>query len=93
MSSARTTTDHDTIRKWIEDRGGRPAMVRSTADGGRTGGLLRVDFREPDDELEEIGWDEFFRIFDDNRLAFLHQDQADDGGKSRFNKFVERENA
>lgn len=93
MSSAETTTDHDTIRKWIEDRDGRPAIVRSTGENGREGGLLRVDFREPDDELEEIGWDEFFRIFDENKLAFLHQDKTDSGGKSRFNKFVERENA
>jgi hypothetical protein len=41
--------------------------------------------------LEEIDWDEFFRIFDENRLAFLHQDETrDSGGTSRFNKFVER---
>jgi hypothetical protein len=91
MSSAETTTDHDTIKKWIEDRDGRPAIVKSTGDNGREGGLLRVDFREPEAEFEEIGWDEFFKIFDDNKLAFLHQDETDSGGKSRFNKFVERE--
>jgi hypothetical protein len=86
MSSATTTTDHDFIRKWIEDRGGRPAKV----DTGGPGGILRVDFREPDENLDEIDWDEFFQIFEDNDLAFLHQDEKD-GSESRFNKFVARE--
>ena len=27
MSEARKTTDHDTIRKWVESRGGYPATV------------------------------------------------------------------
>jgi hypothetical protein len=86
VSSATTTTNHEEIRKWIEERGGRPARVKSRGDGG----ILRVDFREPDESLEEIGWDEFFRIFEENNLAFLHQDEKD-GGRSRFNKFVERQ--
>jgi hypothetical protein len=94
MASATTTTDHDEIRQWIEQRGGRPSRVEGAGDGG---GLLRVDFDEPggndDERLEEIGWDAFFRAFDDNNLAFLHQDETDDGKTSRFNKFVERADA
>jgi hypothetical protein len=82
MSEAKTTTNHETIRKWAEARDGHPAVVRTAGKGG----ILRIDFGEKEEELEEIGWDEFFRIFDGNKLAFLHQD----GGKSRFNKFVER---
>ena len=35
MSSATKTTDHDEIRKWAEDRGGKPAVVADTADNGR----------------------------------------------------------
>ena len=91
MSTSGTTTDHDTIRKWIEDRGGRPSVVRATEDEGKGGGLLRVDFRDRDDALDEIGWDEFFKIIEDNRLAFLYQDKTKDGDVSRFSKFVERE--
>ena len=93
MSSSETTTNHDTIRKWIEDRDGRPSIVKSTGDGKKGGGLLRVDFREKEEEFEEIEWDEFFKIFDNNKLAFLYQDKTKDGKTSRFNKFVERENA
>ncbi|OHV87376.1 hypothetical protein [Mesorhizobium sp. ORS 3428] len=86
MSEAKTTTNHDEIRKWIEERGGRPAAVRTQGEGG----ILRVDFGEPEESLESIGWDEFFRIFEENDLAFLHQDEVESGGKSRFNKFIER---
>jgi hypothetical protein len=92
MSSATTTTNHDQIRRWIEQRGGFPAVVGETENKGG-GGLLRVDFDEPggndDDRLKRIDWDEFFRIFDENGLAFLRQDEGD----SRFNKFVQRETA
>jgi len=85
MSQGKTTTDHDTIRKWAESRGGRPARVKTSGSGG----ILRIDFGEPDENLEEIGWDDFFQIFDDRKLAFLYQEEGG-GGTSRFNKFVDR---
>src|SRR5215210_7462133 len=84
MSQANTTKDHDEIRRWAEERGGRPSVVRT----GGEGGILRFDFGEQEESLEEISWEEFFRIFDDNNLAFLHQDEAGGGGTSRFFKFV-----
>ncbi len=86
MSSSDKTTDHDEIRKWAEARDGHPAKI----DTGREGGILRIDFGEKEENLEEISWEEFFDIFDKNRLAFLYQDKTQDGGRSRFNKFVER---
>lgn len=87
MSEARKTTNHDEIRKWAEARDGKPAKVRTSGDGG----ILRIDFGEPEDALDPIGWDEFFEIFDNNKLAFLHQDEVGGGKTSRFNKFVERD--
>ena len=85
-SSARKTTDHDEIRKWAEGLGGRPAQVQSTGTK-QDPGILRLDFGEKDEKLEEISWSEFFRKFDESGLALLYQ-QSDP--KSRFNKFVER---
>jgi hypothetical protein len=85
MTEAVTTTDHDAIRKWAEARDGHPARVKGQGDGG----LLRIDFGEPNESLERISWDDFFAIFEDNRLAFLHQERTKDG-ISRFNKFVDR---
>ena len=92
MSSAKQTTDHDVIRRWVEKRGGRPARVAATApakSAGRKGssGILRIDFGEPNDSLEPISWEEFFRTFDKHKLALLYQDEDD----SRFQKFVERD--
>ncbi len=90
MSQGETTTDHDTIRAWIEERGGRPARVKGTAKGKDGGGILRVDFGEPEESLEEISWEEFFDIFEDRELAFLYQDETSQGKTSRFVKFISR---
>ncbi|AMD58737.1 hypothetical protein [Agrobacterium pusense] len=85
MTESATTTDHDTIRKWAEQRDGHPAKVDVSGDGG----ILRIDFGEPEDALKAITWDEFFEIFEDRKLAFLYQDETS-GGESRFNKFISR---
>jgi glutathione synthase/RimK-type ligase-like ATP-grasp enzyme len=89
MSTSATTTDHATIRKWIEKRNGRPAVVKGT-EGEDGEGILRVEFRHAD-KLEDVEWDEFFKTFEDRKLAFLHQDKTSDGKESRFFKFVRRE--
>ncbi|MBY2910126.1 hypothetical protein [Rhizobium leguminosarum] len=87
MSSSDTTNDHGTIQKWAEARDGRPSIVRT---GGK-GGVLRIDFGEKEADFEEVSWEEFFKIFEENKLSFLYQDKTKDGKTSRFNKFVERE--
>ena len=88
MAEAKTTTDHDEIRRWVEARGGRPAHVTETGASGDPG-ILRIDFGEPAEGLEEISWDEWFEAFEENKLAFLYSDEGD----SRFNKLVSRDNA
>jgi len=85
MTEAATTTDHEKIRKWVEERDGRPVKVDVSGDGG----ILRIDFGKPEEDLTEISWDEFFEIFEERKLAFLHQDKTSKG-ESRFNKFVSR---
>jgi hypothetical protein len=87
---SKTTTNHEEIQKWVEARGGRPAIVKRTEKGGSA--LLRIDYPgfSGEDTLEEIEWDEFFEIFDENKLAFLYQEETADGNQSRFSKFVDR---
>ena len=82
---AQTTTDHDAIRKWAEARNGRPARVKGTGDA-EDAGLLRLDFGEPEESLEEITWEDFFRTFEESELAFLYEDEPE----NRFNKLVRR---
>jgi hypothetical protein len=94
MAEAKITTDHDEIRNWAEERGGRPAVVRSTHGKGGTG-ILRLEFpgapNADDEALEEISWEEFFNKFDDADLALLYQEKTAKGQKSNFNKLIGRE--
>ena len=85
--SAKRTTDHDQIRRWVEARGGHPAAVKRTGRGDDPG-ILRIDFPGFSGEgtLEAINWDTFFDWFDRNELAFIYQDVD----SSRFNKLVSR---
>ncbi|MFD0987925.1 hypothetical protein [Methyloligella solikamskensis] len=93
MSDTKITIQHDTIQRWAEERGGRPATVSDTGKGGEAG-ILRLDF-EPDDApgLERISWEEFFDKFEKERLVMMYQEKTEDGSISRFHKFVERETA
>ncbi|SEI99133.1 hypothetical protein SAMN05216327_105152 [Dyadobacter sp. SG02] len=85
-----STRDHDTIRAWVEKRGGVPSMVKSTGKKKDEVGILRIDFPgySGGDSLQEISWDEFFQKFDESKLEFLYQEKTADGKESRFNKFV-----
>jgi hypothetical protein len=90
MAQGKSTTDHDEIRNWVEERGGRPSRVKDTAGKDDEGGILRIDFGEPEESLEKISWDDFFAVFEDRELAFLYQDEKAHGSKSYFCKLVHR---
>jgi hypothetical protein len=93
-TEATVTTDHEEIREWVEERGGRPARVKGT-DKNNSGGLLRIDYPgfSGEDTLETITWDEFFKAFEENNLAFLYQEETKDGKESRFSKLISRDAA
>jgi hypothetical protein len=90
-SDTATTTDHDEIRRWVEEHDGRPVSVRDTG-GGDDPGILRIDFPggagTPD--LEPVSWDDWFEKFDESDLAFLYQRRHADGEDSTFCKIVRR---
>ena len=90
MAQATTTTNHEQIREWVEERGGHPARVKGTDDEGGSG-VLVIDYPgySGTETLEAITWDEFFEGFEENKLAFLYQDDKED--KSRFSKLVNRD--
>jgi hypothetical protein len=88
--SSKTTTDHETIRRWAEARGARPACVRGTGDA-KDPGMIRLDFPGYSGQsLEPISWEEWFRAFDENDLALVYQDETAGGERSNFNKLVSR---
>jgi hypothetical protein len=90
MSAATITTDHGEIRSWVEQRGGYPARLRAALADHHA---IRVDFPGFSGEgtVERLSWDEWFTLFDLHSLAFLHQDETEDGQMSHFNKLVSRE--
>jgi hypothetical protein len=88
------TTDHDTIRKWAEDRNAKPACVKGTGEKGDIG-MLRLDFPgySGHESLQPISWDDWFKKFEERQLALVYQDETGKGVKSNFNKIVSRETA
>lgn len=91
MTTSTMTTDHETIRKWAQERGGKPAAVKRT--GGGDVGIIRIDFPgySGKQSLEEITWDEFFEKFEEAGLAMVFQEETESGQKSNFNKLVKRD--
>jgi hypothetical protein len=88
MGETITTTDHDRIKNWAEERGGAPAFVSDT-HSSHEDGILRIAFQNEED-LQKTDWDTFFGHFEENGLAALLQDETADGSTSRFVKFINR---
>lgn len=78
-----TTRSHDTIRKWAEERDGRPATVEGTEHGDHLG-VLRLDFGDRTESLREVSWDEWFDTFDSRDLVFVYQETLSSGRQSNF---------
>jgi hypothetical protein len=92
MSTSKTTTDLKEIKKWAEERDGKPAKVKGVG-AEKDNGIIRIDFPgySGEDSLEEISWDDWYKIFQDRKLAFLYQDETSGGKESRFFKLVNRD--
>jgi len=89
-SSSKTTTDIEEIKKWAEAREGKPSRVKGTESGKKNDGVLRINFPgySGEDTLEEISWDDWYAVFQENDLAFLYQEKTAKGEESRFFKLV-----
>ncbi len=95
MQTRACTTDRETIRRWVEQRGGRPAAIRARSREDYEAAAPRIDFPEYRSTgiVRRISWDEFFRKFDEKRLAFVYQERTRTGEMSRFFRFVFRDAA
>ena len=91
---SKTTQDHEEIRRWAEERGGKPSHVKSTGSEDDPG-ILRIDFPGYSGEgsLESISWDDWFEKFDESKLALLYEEETAAGERSNFNKIVKAETA
>ncbi|MGH9480129.1 MAG: hypothetical protein ACRD1A_12920 [Terriglobales bacterium] len=79
-----TTRDHDEIQQWASEHGATPSVVSDT------GGMLRFEFApQPPEELAEVEWSDFFRVFDERGLELVYDDKPG----SRFHKLIYPETA
>jgi hypothetical protein len=85
----RTTRDHEEIRRWAEERGGKPSHVQQTGSGEDVG-ILRIDFPGYSGEgsLEPITWEQWFEKFDEQGLSLIYEEETAGGARSNFNKLV-----
>ena len=79
MAGTVTLRDHEDIRNWAAARAGVPALVDISPAGGMQP-MLRLVFaaqayEDRDDRAaggyELVEWDEWFRLFDEMRLALV----------------------
>jgi hypothetical protein len=86
----KATTDHETIRQWVEEHGGVPAAVKNTLPGDEAG-VLYIDFPGSiDKDVDEIPWEVFFKKFDEQNLALVYQDEPPGSDLSRSWQLVPR---
>jgi hypothetical protein len=77
--------DHQLFKQENASAGGATSSIRPQLRKKlRRSGNGRARNDDPDgsadEELQAISWDEFFRVFDDRELEFLHRDRTEDGG-------------
>ncbi len=78
---SKTTRDHDTIRAWAEERGGKPVKIVDQD-------MIEIDFPgySGGDRFEQISWEDWFEVFDRHGLELLYQETTKDGEQSNFNR-------
>ena len=84
------TTDQDSIRSWIEEHDGVPAVIDGTTNED-SAGSLRIVFGRPDDTVQPISWEEFFGIFESRKLQFRYDDMAPPGQEGWLCAFEDRD--
>lgn len=86
----KTTTDHEQIRTWAQERGGRPARVHNAFGSKREDCILQIDFLHDkyDDDVEELTWDAFFEMFDRENMVLVYQTETEGGRPSSFGRIV-----
>jgi len=79
LATARSTEDHEEIRKWVTSKRGNPAQVEGT------GGMLRMASASRRIASSGSTGDQFFEIFHESGLKFLYDPEG------HMNKFVRDE--
>lgn len=80
LSRSRATDEPEIIREWVEERGGKPAVVVAPAGGVK---VLSIDFSPYGRAgLMTVPWNEWFDLLEQRHLAFQFQEKDADGNVS-----------
>ncbi len=90
----RTTSNHDEIQKWAESLGGVPTIIdHPIARADRIG--IRIDFPGEKHEVlmsetRPTTWDEFFRIFEEQKLLLSYDEHPAGSDPTEWYRFERR---
>jgi hypothetical protein len=95
---SKITTNHEEIRDWIENNGGKPKIIDNIdAESDSIG--IRVDFNGIDNDIylennlklgNNLAWSEFFDIFEKENLAFEYSIKFDKNNPALSYRFLNR---
>lgn len=87
LNCYKKTADIEQVKKWIEERGGTPAVVKDTDILEFILPCTSCDQSE-EDPLEIINWSDFETLFSQSHCIFLYEDDS----KSCYYKVIENVN-
>ena len=92
MKDTISTTDHNEIKNWAEERKGIPSSLENP-DEDASNLILRILFSDDKkvEQAKQISWDEFFKRFEEHKLAFVYKHENFGGELTNFHRFVFRE--
>lgn len=83
------TTDHVTIRQWVEQRKGTPAVLQRADGYGSSLRIILPNHKEPP-SVRPIDWQQFFEEFEREQLVFVHEPDNGRSGPKHAPKLVKR---
>ena len=92
----KTTIDHGEIKEWVDRYHGKPQILDhegalADAIGLRIGFSNSTNFLGETNTPQDIAWEEFFRRFEEQQLAFEYNDTNEVFDPSLAYRFIKRE--
>lgn len=89
-NSMETTTDPESIRRWIEQRDLAVGWVAEpTAEAPSSLTIISDD--TDTDSIKRLTWEEFFELFERNNLAFVYETDGESSDNREACRFVDRD--
>ena len=85
-----STRDLDTIRKWVDQRCGKPVKSTFRSKKNDLIDLIEIHFDENEESIfTSISWEEWHEVFKKHNLNFIYREKTSNGKESRFYKICQ----